>query len=366
MSPWWIAALPALTAMMTTVNLLTWPRGRPAAAPARTSILIPARDEIAGIEACVRAAAAVGPMEVVVYDDGSTDGTAHVLARLAAELPILRVVRGDGLPAGWVGKVHACHRLAEEAHGDTYWFVDADVVLHPGALERLGGLFTGWDADLVTAMPHQQMGSTVERLVLPWLLVTYLSWFPLVLVRMSPWTSFLAANGQLLAIRREGYARFGGFAAVRSAIVDDMAIARLAKRTGHRVLFADGFELASCRMYRSAAEVVAGFSKNLFAGLGPVGTVVAGTLYVATFTAPFLVLAMSPWLGGGPAALAAVALLMASRAALVFRYDHPPSSVVLHPISLALVVGIAMNSWRWHLRGRITWRGRSYRPGLTP
>jgi chlorobactene glucosyltransferase len=271
-------------------------------------------------------------------------------------------VRGIPLPAGWVGKPHACHRLAEKASGDVLFFLDADVELQPGAIPRVRALLNNYQADAVTAVPGQRTVSFAERLVLPLLHLTYVSWLPLPLVWRSSDPRFLAANGQLLAMRRHAYEASGGFAAVRDAVVDDMAICRALKETGHRVVFADGQRLASCRMYRSAREVWEGFSKNIFEGIGSVpGLAAALALYFAAFLLPWLL---------APAALfapqlAAPALLgiganVAQRVALTARFRHPPESFILHPLSIVAFIAIALNSWAWHMRGAIRWSGRSY------
>jgi len=92
------------------------------------SVCIPARDEAATIGPIVRSIVAALTVagggvdlvdEVVVVDDGSTDGTGDIAERAGA-----RVVRGDA-PAG--GKGQAMRVALREAHGDIIAFVDGDV-----------------------------------------------------------------------------------------------------------------------------------------------------------------------------------------------------------------------------------------------
>ena len=353
--------IPLLAAAIGLVNLLTWPRR---ALPARerrsgrVSILIPARNEEANIDACVRAVAARGAHEMVVCDDGSTDATPALLSQLQNEVPSLRVIQGGGdLPAGWLGKPWACERLSRAATGDSFLFVDADVVVDAAALDHLADLVAGWSADVVTAVPRQRMVGWFEQLVLPLLHLTYVSWLPLPLIWRTHDPRLLAANGQFLWLRRATLASLGGFAAVRGEIVDDMALCRLAKRARLRVLFADGFDLATCRMYRSTREVIDGFSKNLHEGVGSAfGVVVVIALYLAAFVAPAVSLLIAPSVPGA----VAVALALFMRLLLAWRFRQPVWSALAFPLGAVAFAGIAANSLLWSRRGAIRWKGRSY------
>jgi chlorobactene glucosyltransferase len=355
---WTCAALAVGVLLITLLNLAVWPRGRRAGAR-RLSLLVPARNEAGNIAGCLQSAASgtIRPEEIVVCDDGSTDDTAEI-ARRAADVT---VISGRTLPAGWVGKPHACQQLGDHVAGaELLVFIDADVTLEPDGLERLVSILEDNDADIVSAVPQQEMGSWFERLIMPLLHVMY-AWLPMPLVWRTSDPRFVAANGQLLVMRRRAWERLGGFRGVAHEVVDDMALCRLAKQSGLRVVFADGHHMARCRMYTSAAEVWAGFSKNIYEGTGGRPAALAGVvgLQLSAFVAPWFLLAV-PSLRV-PALIAIVAALV-MRLVMVWRHRHPLWSVPLHAPAVVVLCAIAANSMRWSRAGRIQWRGRTYGP----
>jgi len=375
-----LLALPALVPLgLVAFNALCWTRGRAlpeaaAAAPDGISVLIPARDEVANIERCVRSVdAAHGPItEIIVYDDGSTDGTDKVLSRLQAELPRLRVITGDALPVGWVGKPYALQRLSMLAGSDVMLNIDADVTLRADGVLRMLSLFGtaeqvcgGLGAAVVTAVPRQRAGSFVERLMMPLLHLSYVAWLPMPLIYRTRDPRVLAANGQLLMVRRSALEAIGGWSRVRAEVVDDMALCRAVKQSGRRVVFADGDRMAECRMYPDATALMRGFAKNFYEGIGghPAAMIVVMGLHLMLFVVPYVALPVALATGAWPLAAAAAVGVGANvclRLIMAARYRHSPISVLLHPLAVLAMMGVLGNSFRWSRRGDIRWRGRSY------
>ena len=344
------------------LRVLRTPSAEPPPVDEPVSLLLPVRDEAHHVGACLAALLAqdaLSDLEILVLDDGSTDGTTDVVRAVAGSDPRVRLLAGEDLPAGWLGKPHACAQLAEAARGEVLVFVDADVVLERHAVAATVDVLRTAGLDLVCPYPRQLAGTVGERVVQPLLQWSWLTFLPLALAESSPRPSLVAANGQLLACDAVAYRAVGGHASVRSDVLEDVALARAFKVHGLRALVVDGTNLATCRMYGSWPELRAGYTKSLWSAFGsPAGAAaVAAALLFLYVVPPVAALA-----GRGPvrrAGLLGTAAGIAGRVLVARRVGGRvwPDSLA-HPISVAAVVGLTAESVVRRRNGRLVWKGR--------
>ena len=332
---WLVSALTAHTVL--NARLLRTPStGRPSG---QISVLLPVRDEAPRLEPCLRALLAqTVPFELLVLDDGSTDGSAELVRALGVE-----VLDGKPLPDGWLGKPHACQQLADAADpgSSVLVFLDADVILAPDAIARAVATLETTGLDLVCPYPRQDTPG-LTRLVQPLLQWSWLTFLPLRIAERSPRPSLSAANGQLLAVRRSTYDRAGGHAGVRDQVVEDLALLRAVKRASGRGTVVDGTDLATTRMYDDWPALVEGYTKSLHTLPAAVPALLA-LLYVL------------PWFGRSRAARIACAAGVLGRAVSAHQTGGRVLDSVSHPLGISLLVGLYLRS---SLRPR-SWKGRS-------
>jgi hypothetical protein len=330
------------------------------------SVLIPARDEEEAIGPAVSAAlASVGvEIEVVVLDDRSGDGTAAVVAGLAAGDPRVRLISGQELPAGWCGKQHACARLAEAASFPRLVFLDADVRLEPGGLARLSAFLDESGAGLVSGIPRQETGTLAEGLVIPLIHFILLGFLPFGRMRSSTLPGYGAGCGQLFLTTREAYERAGGHGAIRSSRHDGITLPRAYRRAGLATDLCDATDVARCRMYSGAAAVWAGLAKNADEALAAKGLIVPATVVLAGGQVlPFVLLAGAPLLPPAATILAGIAagLCLLVRLAGVVRFRQPVAGALLHPAGVAILIAIQWDAFLRTAVGRpARWKGRAY------
>lgn len=229
------------------------------------SILIPARNEELNILNLLidLQKQTYKRLEIIVFDDQSTDQTAELVSEIAKYDPRVRLVKSTNLPEGWLGKNWACHSLGKEAKGDFLLFVDADVRLDENAVSGSLGYLQRTKSKLLSVFPKQLMLSTSEKSVVPVMNYILLTLLPLILVRYSRFTSLSAANGQFMLFEAKKYAELVPHEKMKAEKVEDINISRLYKHEKLNVSCVANNKEITCRMYHNYKESVNGFSKNL-------------------------------------------------------------------------------------------------------
>ncbi len=354
------SALAVLGTLHQAVNLrgLRRPPVDPPLVTEPVTVALPVRDEahrVGPTLAALLAQRGVADLELLVLDDGSTDGTGDVVRRVAGGDPRLRLLRGTPPPRGLPGKPHACAQLAAVARGSVLVFVDADVTLAPHAVAAAVAVLRGAGLDLLSPWPRQLADGAAARLVQPLLQWSWMVSLPLRRAERSPHPALCAANGQFLVADAAALARAGGFDGVDAEVLDDLAVARAVKRAGGRVGVADGSEIAACRMYDGWADLSAGYRKSLWAAFGPAP---ASAAVAATLALAYVVPALAA-LRGSRAGLVGYGAAVASRVLAARRSGGRAwPDALAHPVSVTALLGLLASSWRGHRRGELTWKGR--------
>jgi hypothetical protein len=350
------------------------------------SAIVPARNEQANIADAVESLASQPEItEIFVIDDQSTDRTAAILQELAARYVHVKILQTETLPSGWVGKNYAVSLGARQAAAEWLLFTDADCVHLPGSAAHALADAAAFNAQLVSYSPEQVTRTWWERSLIPFIYTRLSQRFTYQQVN-DPQSPAAAANGQYLLILREDYARIGGHAAVASEVLEDLALARLAKQQGVRLHFASGQGIVRARMYRTFGGMWEGWSKNLYplvcgaapnaapdmvverdADIGPPPSKPRSVLRELGEVVPWvpvLLLLLSPLhliLGG--LGIVLLAGRHASYAGMLQRNRFPRSYALYYLPGVLLYSAVLLYSeWR-HARGRVAWKGREYPVG---
>ncbi len=345
------------------------------------SVIVPARNEERNIRPCVESLLEqdYDHYEVIVVDDGSTDGTPRILDELIASHPhsdrlfVLRL--RDALPEGWAGKPHAIHMGTQEAHGEWFLFTDADTWHAPNALRSSLTQAIEEQADLFTLGSTQELPTFWNRVLMPMAFLGISMLYPPKLVN-DPLSKVAIANGQYILIRRQVYETLGGYARpeLKDTLLDDRDLARVVKKQGYKLHFVDGRGLVSVHMYHSLGEIWRGWRKNAYLGnRGGIGFFALQLIGLPMITIlPFLLpllarLTRTRHKGGigQTEALAATALeltpLLTYRIWLNKQLRVPWYYSLLHPLAGVIFEGIlAQSSWRVLTGSGVDWRGRQY------
>jgi hopene-associated glycosyltransferase HpnB len=332
--------------------------------------IIPARDEAECVGATVASLLRQdypGEFTVILVDDQSRDATAQVARDAAAALGAgmrLNVLAGRALPSGWTGKLWAQQQGVEAAEAASpppayLLFTDADIVYGPDALKGLVARAQSGGYVLTSLMVKLRCVTLAERIFIPAFVFFFQMLYPFAWAN-DPRRATAAAAGGCMLVRREVLREAGGMAAIRSALIDDCALAKKLKASGP-IWIGLTERVSSIRAYLALEDIRRMVSRTAYAQLNYSPLLLAGTVLglTITYVAPVLLTAFA----GGTARLLGIvawlAMALAFQPTLRFYRVSMLWGLAL-PAIAAIYMAFTLDSAYQHARGRGgMWKGRA-------
>lgn len=353
-------------------NLLDEPYGLesstgPEKESAQITVIVPARNEAAAIEATLRSLLAQTiPLAIVAVDDRSTDETGALMDRMAAEAAVeekdLRVIHVDSLPAGWMGKNHAMALAARQTTTPWLLFTDGDVQFRPDALARALGYVEKAGVDHLVLMPTLILKTPGERMMAAvFQSLSLLGWRPWKIADPKARRESIGM-GAFNLVRNEVYRAVGGFEAAPLEVLEDLRLGYAIKQRGYRQHLVLGRGLIQLHWAAGAIGMLHNLTKNTFATFRfRVSLLMGAWLGLA-------VLCFGPIAGVfGPWAIRLASLVALAMVALLYRvasrhYNGISAAYVLtFPLAVVLVLYAMLRSTVLTLARRgVVWRGTFY------
>ena len=345
------------------------------------SILVPARNEQDRVlEECIRSILAqdYGRFEVIAVNDRSTDSTGAILETLAQGDDRLRVIEGEELPPGWLGKPYAMHQALSYASGEWILATDADMIFEPSALRTALDRTLEAKGDALTLIPQFEDHSFWERVMLPtweWVFLMFTIFYRI----NDPKTDRAAAIGGFFLMRRSVLDRVGGYERLKGEVMEDVRLADRIKQSRARLLIDRAPTLIRTRMYRTFREMWECSTKNWFSGVNfsfPLALICVVSMYLGAVAPPLIALAAAIAIISGtdlsslfiPAALSWV-FQVVIMAVINKRSGVSPVYALTSPLGLGVIYAMLFDSSVRITTGRgVTWKGRRIyeRHGVRP
>lgn len=215
-------------------------------------IIIPARDEVETIGPVIASLVNqtyAGRFRVILVDDNSTDGTATT----AGTHDRLTIITGQEKPPGWSGKLWALSQGVAAGCAPVILFADADITHDPMHLSTLVAKMQSDHLQMVSEMVRLNCVSLPEKFLIPAFIYFFQMLYPFARVN-DPQARTAAAAGGTVLIKREALARIGGLERIKSALIDDVSLAREVKKTGGLYLGHSGLA-TSIRPYPKLKDI---------------------------------------------------------------------------------------------------------------
>ncbi len=210
----------------------------------KVSIILPARNEEEFISKCLDTLIDQDypNYEIIAIDDSSEDSTGNIISEYAKQNSKVIYVSARPKPEGWMGKNWACMEGYKKATGELLLFTDADTTHARNVISLAVSHLLSFNLDALTAIPKMVCMDFWTKITLPMLSTFLHTRFSAIRVNdPSKKTGYFF--GSFFIIKQEAYENVGTHEGVKQEIIEDGALGKKVKESGHKMKMVRGDHL---------------------------------------------------------------------------------------------------------------------------
>ena len=339
----------------------------------KVSIILPARNEEEFLSKCLDTLIDQNypNYEIIVIDDSSEDSTWKIISEYAKQSTKVIPVSARPKPEGWMGKNWACMEGYKKATGELLLFTDADTKHSKNVISLAVSHLLTFNLDALTVIPKMVSLDWWTKITLPMISTFLHTRFSAVRVN-DPTKKTGYFFGSFFIITKKTYDSVGTHEGVKQEIIEDGALGKKVKDSGHKMKMVRGDHLVDAIWARDKSTLWNALKRLMIPLYLQSPGIAVGIFFAVLFLLfmPFPILAYSGIVGFDT--LSNSLVLVSSLIASILIYvgaitevkkglDLKLGHAVLGPIgSLVVVLGLLSGLFQAKKSSSVSWRGRNY------
>jgi glycosyltransferase involved in cell wall biosynthesis len=338
----------------------------------KVSIILPARNEEKFIGGCLDSLVNqdYANYEIIVVNDSSEDRTEEIIKKYENESSNIISVKARPKPDGWMGKNWACMEGYKHATGELLLFTDADTKHSRRVTSLAVSHLLSLNLDALSAIPKLLTIDFWTRITLPMISVFLHTRFSAIRVN-DPSKKTAYFFGSFFIIRKKTYESVGMHEGVKHEIIEDGALGKKVKESGHKMRIVRGDHLIDAIWARDRTTLWNALKRLMIPLYLQSKKIAVGSFFAVLFLlfVPFLTLAYTVLSGLETVSFLILFIMALISSSMIYigaiievkKLLHQKiHDVILAPLgSLVVVLGF-LSGLLQAKNGIVSWRSRDY------